>query len=180
MRLSGPWIVGITTVFIACVAIKGEEPTRDAVFEGQVGRRLSESDLIVLAEVRTSQYVQKLARIEDGEIHADLFTYGRLITLALIDVYESRHSDIPDSIYVFMQEPRRLRDVRLLPAEKYILFLKATSPPDILAKGIETSPELPEKSYYAIIGGRDGAVAKSDVHRFERLDVLLRTTSGHR
>jgi hypothetical protein len=37
-----------------------------------------------------------------------------------------------------------------------------------------TTPTLPQKSYYHVVDGRNGVIAKSDTKRFEQMDTFLR------
>lgn len=154
--------------------IDAAETPRDILSSDRMDRLSVQSDVVALVEVVAIDLIRKPTKTVDGELHADVFIYGRLVTLRIVDVYSSRTPG-PETVYVFQRGAASIFDqAKFEVAKKYAIFLKACPPPELIIDNVETEPPLPSESYYCVLQENKGSVAKDDTKAFTRIDSYLR------
>lgn len=164
-------ILAATMASLACAV----EPSREVLSSDRVDRLSAQSDVVALVKVAAINFIGKPTRSEGGQVVADVFSYGRLVSLRPIEVYSARAAVRADSFHVFQKGAvQGLDQSRFEVGREYVVFLKACAPPDLVANNVETSPALPRDSYYSVLEERKGVVAKADTNAFLKVDESLR------
>lgn len=144
-------------------------------FTNWVERLVAQSDMVALVKVESIDFIGKPIKTEEDQANFDVIMYGRLATLKLIEVYSSNVPALSDNVYIFQEGAvRGLDQARFENGQEYVVFLKACSPPSLVANGVETSPSLPPGPYYSVVEERKGCVPKHDTNTFLKLDIYLR------
>ncbi len=135
------------------------------------------SDGVVRARVHDVKSVRKAIKIVDGEIVADVLSYGRLATVRPIDI-QWRKSDsfkLPDPFYIYQEGASpSLHDARMEKDGEYVMFLKEEAVPEIATSGMETDPIMPTSHYYSIVEMRWGCIPVSDTGNVARIKAHFR------
>jgi hypothetical protein len=164
-------ILAATIASLACAV----EPSREILSSDRVDRLSAQSDVVALVKVEAIDFIGKPIKSEGGQVVADIFSYGRLVSLRPIEVYSARTAVPTDSFYVFQKGAvQGLDQSRLEVGREYVVFLKVCSPPDLVVNSVETSPALPPDSYYSVLQERKGVIAKADTNAFLKVDESLR------
>lgn len=162
-----------------CTVIRAAEHHSDSWSSNRVDMLSRRGDLIAHVRVARVDYVRKPTKTENGNIVADIFSFGRLVTLDVVNIYEAKKLDKLSRFYIFQKGAvAGLEQARLDEGEEYIAFLKQSPPPGIAEDGTETVPELPRSPYYSLLQKRKGALAKDRTNLFFRVEQELRTRSA--
>lgn len=136
------------------------------------------SDGVVRVRVLDVQSVRMAIKIVDGEIVADVRSYGRLATARPLDI-QWRKSDsfkMPDAFYIYQDGASpSLHDARMEKDGEYVMFLKEETVPEIATSGLETDPVMPTSNYYSIVGMRWGCIPVSDTGNVARIKAHFQT-----
>ena len=145
--------------------------------EQYLALRSKMSDGVVRVRVLDVQSVRMAIKIVDGEIVADVRSYGRLATARPLDI-QWRKSDsfnMPDPFYIFQDGASpSLEDARMEKDGEYVMFLKEEAVPEIATSGLETDPIMPTSHYYAIVDMRWGCIPVSDTGNVARIKAHFR------
>lgn len=172
-----------TRILVRCLMLaatmaslaRAVEPSRDILSSDRVDRLSVQSDVVALVKVEAIDFIGKPSKSEGGQVVADIFSYGRLVSLRPIEMYSGRAAVPTNMFYVFQKSAvQSLEQSRFEVGREYVVFLKVSSPPDLVANSVETSPALPRESYYSVLQERKGVVAKADTNAFLKVDESLR------
>ena len=139
--------------------------------------RSKRSDGVASVRVLDVQSVRKAIKIVDGEIIADIYSYGRLATVRPIDIQwrKSGSFKMPDPFYIYQDGASpSLHDARMEKDGEYVMFLKEEAAPEIATSGLETDPVMPTSHYYGIVGMRWGCIPVSDTGNVARIKAHFR------
>jgi len=86
---------------IVCCALNAGETSHPPAPLNRMDRRLNQSDLIAIVKVTTANYVRKAKLTENGLEVVDLYSYGRLLRLQVIEAYKSKLPQLPPKYIYF-------------------------------------------------------------------------------
>lgn len=164
----------VVIVFATCAMPHAAEPSRDLVSTNRMERLASQSDIVALVRVPAIDFIGKPTKVEGDRIVADVYIYGSLVSMQIMETYKSKEQTVPQTIYVFQKGGTGLGRAWFEKGGQYIVYLKGCSPPDLVTDNVNTSPALPRDSYYSVIQERKGVIAKSDTKAFLKMDESLR------
>jgi len=157
---------------VICFASYAED--RQIYSSDRTERCFARSDLVARTKVLTVDFIGKPARIDSGRIIIDVFVYGRLVTVQLLEPYVSKQSPPPNKFYIFQKGALGgIGQAKLEAGKEYILFMKLSGPPDVTKNNIETDPPLPNGFYYSILNEQHGVIYKNDTIEFSRISAIL-------
>lgn len=173
MRMKGLYCVLVLFIW-CCTIVWANEYSSDSWSSNRVDLLSRQSDLVAHVLVTKMDYIRKPTQYENGNIVADVFSFGRLITLDVMNIYETKTTKAHSTLYIFQKGAvAGLEQARLHEGDEYIVFLKESSPPKIVNDNTETVPKLPQSPYYSLLQQRKGALAKDKTNLFIRVSQQL-------
>lgn len=90
-------------VIALCAIACADEPSRSVFSSNRTERLLATSNLIAKVRVLAIEFIGKPNKVESGRIVSDVFRYGRLVTLQIVELHSSKVVPTPDKLYIFQK-----------------------------------------------------------------------------